>query len=280
MTSTAATQAGLDAQAHGAVERNSGNKAAAARELGIGASTVAERVKRHLARAVQDTAVETPADEAPAVREAPAGLDADDQLAYTAECEARDCGALPGEPCISLNRDGEPVAQPWAHPRRIAAAKADAAAGQAPVELDTSLGGGEDCAHPGIECESSGDCPCACAGCSGWAEDIPGSEIPGAAEDGEDADGTAPDGSGTDAGADASADPEGRTVIELAAGPALGQDGGNAAAAEPAEAARVLVSECVKCGFAFSRPQRRQACQSAKACKDRQDKRAAAAAGK
>jgi hypothetical protein len=50
------------------------------------------------------------------------------------------------------------------------------------------------------------------------------------------------------------------------------------AEAAPAKPEKEYVTECVDCGFKFSRPQARKTCQSAKACKRRQDEKAAAAA--
>jgi hypothetical protein len=56
--------------------------------------------------------------------------------------------------------------------------------------------------------------------------------------------------------------------------------GGDAPAAEAGDEkpAKDYATECVDCGFKFSRPQARKTCQSAKACQKRQDARAAAAA--
>jgi hypothetical protein len=72
------------------------------------------------------------------------------------------------------------------------------------------------------------------------------------------------------------ADAQGRDGHEHAA--EAGDPQAPGAEAAPAKPEKEYVTECVDCGFKFSRPQARKTCQSAKACKRRQDEKAAAAA--
>jgi hypothetical protein len=152
MTANTTTQAQLDADTYAAYQANGENKSETGRVLGIGASTVADRIKRHQARAAQDAAdAETEAEAA--VQDTPAGDDSGDQ----------------------------------------------AADGTREVEF------------------------------AGTREDEAG---------------------------EPEADPE---------------------PAAPAKAEKVLATECEECGFKFSKPQVRKTCQSGKACKGRQDAKAAPA---
>jgi hypothetical protein len=160
---TTATQAEIDADTYAAFTRNGENKSAAGRELGIGTSTVSDRVKRHLARLAQDEA---------AASDAAQGEDA----------------------TATVEPEGE---QAPGAPEAAAAEYAPAAA-------------------PAAEAGDHGD----------------------------------------------------------------HDHGGDAPAAEAGDEkpAKDYATECVDCGFKFSRPQARKTCQSAKACQKRQDARAAAAA--
>jgi hypothetical protein len=160
---TTATQAEIDADTYAAFTRNGENKSAAGRELGIGTSTVSDRVKRHLARLAQD--------------EAAAGDAAQDED-ETVEPEGEQA---PGAPEATEAGD-------------VPAAAPAAEAGD----------------HDHGDRDHEGDAPAAEAGDEKPAKDY--------------------------------------------------------------------VTECVDCGFKFSRPQARRTCQSAKACQKRQDARAAAAA--
>ena len=89
MTTAIAAQAEIDADTHAAYVANGENKAATARALGINASTVADRVKRHLTRHEQDTLADSRALDA-----AQAAQDAE----YAADSEASPYVADPDNP--------------------------------------------------------------------------------------------------------------------------------------------------------------------------------------
>jgi transposase-like protein len=116
-TAQALTQTELDAQAYDAYIRNGENRAATARELGIGATTAYDRIKRHLARQAQDAASEPEQPQA----ETPAEPQADvfaEILAIDPEMRAIEEAAAafadkpvtedPDESVVALLEDGEP----------------------------------------------------------------------------------------------------------------------------------------------------------------------------
>jgi hypothetical protein len=195
MTSTAA-QAATDVATYITWLQNHSNKAAAARELGIGASTVAERVKRHLARADAAAAAQTAAAAAQTAAAEPAPVVAAGHYARNT-VTGRNVFVLENSPehgTVKVRHlDGTEC---WGYPYAFVSLTEDE---ELAAALDWSIAAG--------------------------------------------------------------------IVIEITDAAQLDKlTAGETEAAQPAE----CVTECVTCGFHFSRPQRRRTCQSAAACLRRQ----------
>lgn len=110
-TQTLATQAELDTTAYDAYVRNGENKAAAGRELGLNASTVADRIKRHLARREQDTLADSlalDAEQAAQDAEYAADSEAAEQVTEAVFAVDRPATEDPDESLVALLEDGEP----------------------------------------------------------------------------------------------------------------------------------------------------------------------------
>ena len=241
-TDTTTTQAALDAAAYQAFLDNGQNKAAAARHLGVNASTVADRIKRHQARQAQDQA-ETDADRYE---------DPDDRATRIAEQRtAEDLAALRDD---YASEDGEPEQAPVTEVTTENGARVTVIRPDAIQEFIGQVNVGRAAAEAAVAEE---DAKVRAAGSvpnpnKDHAVEIKlaaqrrGAETAPAVEDEH-------DGHGHEAEAEAET-------------------------AKPEKAERVTVTECVKCGFKFSRPQVRTTCQSAKACQRRQDEAKAAAA--
>jgi hypothetical protein len=269
-TATAADQAAIDAETFKAFERNGENKAATGRELSVSAGTVAERIKRHLERVAQDEAGEPGEafgdllDEDPELAglvqeneqfaEALPGICADDQLAYKVPCPVKQCTATEaGMPCTNGNRDGEAVEQPWAHDRRVEAAKAAVEAGE--IEAD---------AEPPAEVEAGG----------GLADDIDEGdevvEVPVSDTAGGPVEPAPP------AAAPAASKPAKAARAPKTAPAATAPKADRPAPAPGRNAGREKATHCELCGHHFSQPRARARCKSDSACKKRQARAAAA----
>jgi hypothetical protein len=174
-----ATQAELDAATYAAYIRKGENKSATGRELGISASTVADRVKRHMARTAEAAAgyEDQAAEDEAAYRDGrPEDMTEEEAEVYLAEVAAQD-EAGESEDVFQRILDADPDLRAMQEPPSHAPAGTG-------IEEDFPHGGGEDCDHAGVECEHDG-CPCRCTGCADSDEDVPGSggeDAPGAPE--------------------------------------------------------------------------------------------------
>ena len=235
-TTQAPTQTELDGRTYQAYLDNDQNKAATARALGVSASAVADRIKRHQARIEQDEA----ADAAQGIEYAPAEPVTED----------------PDESLVALLEQGDTE-----EAAALAAVRAEAdqvrAMGSVPnPNEDHAVAIELHAASKRAEAEAAGL----------TAVTVDGAVV--AMVEHHDIAGPV--------------DPEIAGIL------AAGAAGGLAAAAEqagevlagateaPAKAEKTLVTECVRCGFRFSRPQARQTCQSDKACQRRQAAKAGA----
>lgn len=328
-TQAPATQAELDEMTYSTYLDCGQNSAETARQMGISASTVTARVKRHAHRSTQDELAEiagnasgegqetaaialvtatvtalqdggdaaelaakafreservaycalcavagsdgagvalheavadwlagTAGPEQPAAEAGePAGLPNEqnpgDSLAYRIACRNEGCGAAPMEPCVSPDREGTLVIQPWPHPVRVDDAKAQAAEAAQEEGIDFSEWTDAQLqAAAGIKkVQASSNFPALQAELGKRAPVLP-------------ADGAGPEDAAPGPGKDAH-----------------GQEGEPAPDAQPSPGAdeKERVAECVNCGFKFTRPQVRKTCQSEKACKRRQEAKAGAA---
>lgn len=50
-------------------------------------------------------------------------VDSDELAASRVDCPVEECRAAPGQDCTNKNRDGDDIVQPWAHMRRVYAAR-------------------------------------------------------------------------------------------------------------------------------------------------------------
>jgi transposase-like protein len=225
MTTTAqtpATQAELDAMTYDMYVDQGQNKAAAARQMGISASTVADRVKRHSLRLAQDTLADSIALDAEQ-----AAQDAE----YAADSEAAEQAPAtedPDESLVALLEDGEPKDDASEEDAALAGVREEAAQ----VRAMGSVPNPNEAHAVAIKLHAG-------------RKNADAGPVAVTVDD---------------------------TVVAVTQRVDItGQDGEAAEATpEPAKAEKVLVTECVRCGFHFSRPQARQTCQSDKACQRRQ----------
>lgn len=256
MTDTHTTsQADLDAQTYQAYLDNGENKAAAARALGVNASTVADRIKRHQARHDQDTLADSRALDA---------AQAEQDAEYAADSEA-ERGEDPDESVTALLDDGEP-GQPAVLPDPVhhggVFARVEASSGLSPAEADAFARiAGEPRQAPVTEvAEAEGYEGPTCPTCNAVAYAFKGGHFTGCEYHKD------PAQRGTRQAEPATAESQPAQTAEPA------QD----EPAKPAQAEKAYVAECERCGWHFSRPQARTTCQSERACQRRQDEKASA----
>lgn len=241
-TQTTTSQADLDAQTHQAYLDSGENKAAAARALGVSASTVANRVKRHQARHDQDTLADSRALDA---------AQAEQDTEYAADSEQPETE----QAAVTEVAENVTVIRPDAIDEYVAQVNAEAAAAEA-AGLDT---------YQGPVCPKCDAVAFAFKG--GHQVGCDYGTVASAAAHVEASDQDVPDGGSQE------------RIAELAEH--AHDDHASEAEAEapaPAESESEKVRYCVKCGFDFKRPQKRQTCQSDKACQRRQAEKTAAAA--
>jgi hypothetical protein len=288
-TATApSTQAATDAATHAAYLTNGESKAATARALGIQPGTVADRIKRHTARTAQDDAAEAPqvspyvadpenptdAELAAAVERGLADgtlIDSADWLAQQAAETADPAAATPavtfedaifgilggtmaaGEAYNQLTgaQDAQPEPAPEVDKIAEFAAQANAEAAERGGYQGTACPA---CHRVAFAFKGGHDVGCVFGS---TPTPVPAGEFPVPV-----------------AIAAAYIEASGATAPETPepAVEADGHEGHRHTAEAPATATAEgeTVEDCVRCGFRFPRPQRRQTCQSERACQRRQ----------